>query len=85
MANTEIQKLKQDIIQSEKIVKKQQKQLSNKIDNGWLDDMDEVLENNPDYFNESFEKINPFPKMEKEEINPKKGLSKLFEKLKKFM
>ena len=83
MNNPEIEKLKQDIVSTQKIVKEQQKDISKQIDNGWLDDMDEVLENTPNYFNESFLKINPFPQMEKDkEIKPKKGLLRLLDKIK---
>lgn len=84
MSNPEIEKLKKDIVSTERILKIEQEELSKKLDEGWLDNMEEVLENNPDYFNEALQKMYPLPKQE-EDIKPKKGFKKLFDKIKKIM
>jgi len=82
----EIKQLKNDIIQTQKLLNQEKIKIKQQIDEGWLDDMDYVLESNPNYFNETMQKINPFPEEEKEYKNkPKKGLSKLLEKIKKIM
>ena len=84
MDNSELLKLKQDIINTKNIVKKNQIDFKEKIDNGWLDDVDEILENNPNYFQEQLQNLNPFPK-NNSQLQPKKGISKLIEILKKFV
>lgn len=80
--HNEINELKQEIIQTQKNVKKNQKDLKEKIENGWLDDFDEVIENNPDYFNKTFVQINPYPEIDKID---KKKTNKFLNFIKKIM
>lgn len=74
----EIENLKQDIIKTQKIVKKNQFELKELIDAGMVDDFEEVLENNPNYFYEQIQKLNNVPEQQEQPKQKHKNLFKKF-------
>ena len=60
----EVDKLKNDILNTKKILKKNQNDLKTKIENGWLDDLDDVIESNTDDYWQT-EKISEIDKNKK--------------------
>ena len=49
---------KKIVLQQQLFVKEQQKKTKDKIQEGWLDDIDLTLIENPDYFNQTMQKLN---------------------------
>lgn len=86
---SEIQQLKNDIAQKEILLKQEKVRLKESIDNGWLDDMDYVIESNPDYFNQAKEQLysEQIPEENKmnEEPKSKNKFKKIINKIKSIM
>jgi len=85
----EIQQLKNDIVQTEVLLNNEKTRLKEHINEGWLDDMDYVIESNPDYFNQAKQQLysEQIPEENKinEEPKPKNKFKKIINKIKSIM